>query len=680
MVTKRRHTGKRHPTGAASGTTSAVRSARGTVLAALALVIVGLAVYSSSFRGVFVWDDITAIVGNPHIRSVWPLTRSMSAPPDLTVSGRPVASLTLALNYALAPADAREVMTPGWEGAPAASREQFYRNVWGYHALNLAVHLLAALTLFGVVRRSLRSERLRERFGNASTLLAFLVALIWLVHPLNTESVTYVVQRVESLMGLFYLLTLYCAIRSGQEGSRQGWWIGGSVAACVLGMGSKEVMVTAPIMVWLWDSVLGPFPRNGRRWPLYGGLASTWMLLAVLAMSGARPRSVGFTLGGWTWWSYLQTQASVVAHYLRLAVVPAPLVFDYAWPRVSSLSTWAPEAAGLLVLIVATLIALVRRWPIGLLGAWVFGILAPTSSILPIPTEVAAEHRMYLPVAAIVALGVLGTFHIVRLLFIGVRAAAVWQRRIAIVGLVAAGAVTAVLGGHTYARNMDYWSGEALMRDTVEKRPTNARARISYGVELLTASRFPEAEAQLRVAVGLDAVASANAQAHMYLGSALCAQNKYAEGVPHLERALALDTTLVEAYGLLGEAYAGQGRFAVAAKYLLSAVQASPDNPLLLRRAAWLLATAPQDEARDGVRAVEMARHAVELTAGQDAIALEALGAAYAELGRFAEAVTTVRRAIEVASAQGFQTFVPQLRRDLAQCEEGRQLREALVR
>jgi tetratricopeptide (TPR) repeat protein len=239
-----------------------------------------------------------------------------------------------------------------------------------------------------------------------------------------------------------------------------------------------------------------------------------------------------------------------------------------------------------------------------------------------------------------------------------------------------AGAVAAAFGGLTYARNLDYWSAEALMRDTVQKRPANARARISYGVELLTASRFPEAEAQLRVAVGLDAGAATKAQAHMYLGSALCAQGRHVEGVPHLERALALDATLGEANGLLGEAYASQGRFAVAAKYLLLAVQASPDNPLLLRRAAWLLATAPQDDARDGVRAVEMAERATQLTTGQDAIALEALGAAYAEQDRFAEAVTILRRAIDVASAQGFHAFVPQLRQDLAQCEAGRKLRE----
>jgi tetratricopeptide (TPR) repeat protein len=680
-VAKSRHTGHGRRTGAAqartpTSATAPSRRAPVTAAAALALILAGTAVYSNSFRGVFVWDDVTSIVENPHIRSVWPLTWSMSAGPDVGLSGRPVASLTLAFNYAMAPPDAREVMKPGPEGAPGGLSERFYRNVWGYHALNLAIHLLAALTLFGVVRRSLAVGRLRERFGGASTVLAFLVALIWLVHPLHTESVTYVVQRVESLMGLCYLFTVYCAIRAAGDGPRRGWWASASVITCALGMGVKEVMVTAPVTVWLWDRVVGTGPRPGRRWPLYAGLASTWIVLAAAVASGVRPHSVGFTLGGWTWWSYLLTQTGVVMHYLRLAVVPTPLVFDYAWPQVSSLASVAPEASGLLVLAVATSVALVKRRPIGFVGAWVFGILVPTSTILPIPTEVAAEHRMYLPAAALVALGVLGAYWTGRRLLARMPRADLWERRAAVGGLLVAGLVATAFGGLTHARNRDYWSAEALMRDTVQKRPTNVRARISYGVEMLTARRFPEAEEQLRVAIGLDAGAATKAQAHMYLGSALCAQGQLAEGVPHLERALALDATLVEANGLLGEAYAGQGRFAVAAKYLRLAVQGSPDNPLLLRRAAWLLATAPEDEARDGVRALEMATRAVDLTAGNDAVALEALGAAYAEMGRFDEAVGSLRRASDVASAGGLRAFVPQLRQELAQCAAGRKLRE----
>src|SRR6202040_734708 len=101
---------------------------------------------------------------------------------------------------------------------------------WGYHAVNLVIHILAGLTLFGIVRRTFGRPILREKFSASSLPLALVVAVLWTVHPLQTEAVTYVVQRAESLMGLFYLLTLYCFIR-GTEPGKSGLWFTGSVVA-----------------------------------------------------------------------------------------------------------------------------------------------------------------------------------------------------------------------------------------------------------------------------------------------------------------------------------------------------------------------------------------------------------------------------------------------------------------
>jgi tetratricopeptide (TPR) repeat protein len=646
------------------------------VLVVLAVIGLGVWTYSNSFSGVFVFDDARAIVENPNIKHLWPLTRAMAAPRDVTVSGRPVASLTLALNYALAPADVRDVMNPGGPGAPPDTEARYRRNLWGYHALNLALHLLAALVLFGIVRRTLISEPLRERFGASSTSLACAIALIWLVHPLHTQAVTYIVQRVESLMGLFFLLTLYGAIRAAEPGPQHGYWMCGSVAACALGMGSKEVMVAAPIVVWLWDRLFGPHDHHGHRWALYASLASTWIILALLVASDPRPNSAGIGVGGWTWWAYLRTQAGVVFHYLRLAAVPVPLVFDYDWPQTRSLAAVAPQAAVLAVLAGFTVIALFRRWPAGFLGAWFFGILAPTSSVLPIPTEVAAEHRMYLPVAAVISLVVLGVFYHGRHLLQKIGAHGVLGRRGGLVaGLVLAGAVTATFAGLTHARNRDYWSVEALARDTLRKRPANARVRVMYGVDLLAARRYGEAEAQLRAALQFDAGRAVMAQVHMYLGSALCAQGKVGEGIPHLVKALDLDSALKEADALLGEAYSDRGEFEPALKHFTRALEALPDNTFLLNRMAWMLATSPRDDVRNGTKAVELAERAVRLTAGQDVISLDTLAACYAEQDRFAEAAATSRRALDLARAQGNRVFIPELEQHLALYEARQKLR-----
>jgi len=383
----------------------------------LAIVLAGAAgwAYSTSFPGVFVLDDKFGIVDNPNIKALWPLTRAMWAPPEMPVSGRPVASLTLVINYALTPTDVRDVMTPGGPGAPPEMAERFLRNVWGYHFFNLTLHVFAALALFGVVRRTLLSDRLRPRFAADSTALAFIVSLGWLVHPLLTDAVTYVVQRTEVLMGLFYLLTLYCAIRAGERTLpvvRRKWWMAAAIAACALGMGSKQTMIGAPLMVWLWDWLFGPDARDGARasdernlrWRLYAGLAATWVILGALVAAERWPHSIGFNREGWTPWTYLLTQTGVIVHYLRLSLVPSPLVLDYdGWPMARSVLEVAPHAAFLTLLLGATVFAIVRRQPWGFPGGWFFATLAPSSSVLPLATEVAAERRMYLPLAALVA-------------------------------------------------------------------------------------------------------------------------------------------------------------------------------------------------------------------------------------------------------------------------------------
>jgi len=179
----------------------------GTVAAVAILVVAGAAAYSNSFGGPFILDDLRLIPDNPALRgdvSPWHLAFSSN------FRTRPVIALTVALNHALG----------GF-------------NVVGYHVVNLIIHLLAAVVLFGVVRRTLRLPALAGRFGEASTGLALAIALLWMLHPLQTQSVTYIIQRCESLMGLFFLLTLYAVIR-GTTSPRPWAWYGAAILSCVL--------------------------------------------------------------------------------------------------------------------------------------------------------------------------------------------------------------------------------------------------------------------------------------------------------------------------------------------------------------------------------------------------------------------------------------------------------------
>jgi tetratricopeptide (TPR) repeat protein len=290
-------------------------------------------------------------------------------------------------------------------------------------------------------------------------------------------------------------------------------------------------------------------------------------------------------------------------------------VFMYSQAPVAS---WLDVAAELLLLAALaglTLALTVRRHPAALPGLWFFLILAPSSSLLPIATEVAAEHRMYLPLAAVMAVVLLTVRSLlVRLGPGGSRVAA---------GTLLVAAVMA-LGATTHARNRDYRSIEALMRVTVEDSPSNLRARVIYGGHLLGLERYADAEAQLRVAVTLPERVPAEqglaAAAHMYLGSSIAAQGRTGEAIPHLEQALTLSPSLSETHAFLGEAYASQGRLAEAAAAFDHAVEQMPSVQPVLARAATV----------------------------QDALSQE-----HAKAGRFVDAIAAARRAAQLAHAAG---------------------------
>ncbi len=627
-------------------------------------------------------DDKFAIADNPNIKTLWPLTTAMSAPPEMPVSGRPVASLTLAINYALAPDDVRDVLSPGGPSAPADVRERFLRNVWGYHFFNLVLHVLAALALAGVVRRTLLTNRLRSQFGDTAAWIACIASLVWVVHPLTTDAVTYVVQRTEVLMGLFLFLTLYCSIRGAEKsGPSRRWWIAGAIVACALGMGSKQTMVVAPVIVVLWDWMFGDdadadfLSRVRMRWPLYAGLAATWIILGALVAMERWPHSIGFAREGWTPWTYLLTQAGVIVHYVRLSFALSPLALDYdGWPMSGSVLEVVPYAVPIVIALAATIYAIAVRQPFGFLGGWFFAMLAPSSSVLPLATEIAAERRMYLPLAALVVGAVLVVYlcgaKLLDITIVDVRR----RRAVGVVASVVVAAIVAgILGSVTHARNRDFWSDEGIWRDTVEKRPTNPRARVSYGVDLYAAGKLEDAERELREAVRLK---ETSAPAHANLGAVLCAQGHLDDGTRHLERALALDPEYHSAHANLAEAYAALGRRADAAREFSRAVDVAPDNPFLLNRLAWLLATSPEDTVRNGPRAVELAERAASITNRQDVMSLETLSAAYAEVGRFEDALATGREALALAERQGNEAIATDLARRLPLFEQHQKYRE----
>ncbi len=464
------------------------------LLGVLAIVVVAELSYSNSFEVPFQFDDLQRIQGGAANHALWPPWKG------LATSTRPVAAYTFAIDYALHGSGVR-----------------------GYHETNLSIHVASALVLLGVVRRSLSQGRLAPRYGPVADRLALVVALVWVAHPLQTEAVTYIYQRYESLMGLFFLLTLYGFTRA-QASPRPVLWYSSSVISSLLALGCKEVAAVGPLVVlWYdrafvastWSEVLR---RRGSYYALLAGVPA--LLAASLLMR--RQIYVGggaLAVDGISPLDYALTQPGVILRYLRLCVWPQGQCLDYGWPLARSLWEIVPSAIVVAGLLAATLWATRRHRGWSFLGGAFFLILAPTSSVVPI-RDPAVEHRMYLPLAAVVTLAVLVAYEV----FCGGLRAGRSRRRscrqtpclpsavkssrcsagrnAAVVLMVAA--MVSALGYTTYLRNRVYQSDLTLWRDVVEKAPANARGHNNYGTFLCRAGRQQEGIACFKRAIEID--------------------------------------------------------------------------------------------------------------------------------------------------------------------------------
>ncbi len=586
------------------------------VLAAV-LVFAGLVTFANGLDGAFVFDDHGTVLENPHIRALWPLAtlsalpEALGAPPQSAMGGRPVVALSFAINYALGGLDP-----------------------WGYHLWNLGVHILAALALFGIVRRTCRSPRVPEGVRAEADPLAFVVSLVWLVHPLQTEVIGYLTQRTESTMGLFYFLTLYSAMRAMSEPAAASRWTTASLLACALGMASKEAMVTAPVAVLLYDVVFGAGSLSKavreRAW-LYGGLALTWPLLAWLIADGPRWRSAGFS-SGVSPWTYLLHQPGMILTYLKLVLWPSPLVLDYGRTTPITLQAAAPALLVVLTLVAATGVALWKQPAVGYLGAWFWITLAPSSSIVPIATEVGAERRMYLPLAAILVLLVLAARWAIRRVVPDIRTG-----RTVLVAAVLAVCVAFVW--LTVRRNVEYRSEIGIWQSVLERRP-HPRAHYNVAGLLAESGRGDEALEHYRAA------ADDEPRAHYALGFELEKRGQLVGAAAAYQRYLERQPSDVQApvaHIRLGITLRQVGKLPDAARSLEAALAMTPADPDALGAYAEVLVQL--DRFADALRVFE---RLVAVTPG-DADAHESLGLALLAERRPAEAVRPFERAVALA-------------------------------
>lgn len=431
--------------------------------------------YAPGVGGPFLLDDGVNIVDNRHIRidavDRATLAYVWQAPhPSRT---RRLAYLSFALDHALSGL------------APAAFR-----------LTNIAIHMTCGLLLGGYFFRLLGTGWVARRYGRQRLGLAWAAALVWALHPIQINSVTYIVQRMNSLAVLFGLLALHCwlSARAGTTARTRGrsvMWVAAAAGCWGLGLQCKEQIAVLPLLIVLQEFLVAP--EEDRRMPL-------WIVALLLAVAGGAAWVLiagkwtvfyrGYDQRDFTLVERLMTQARVLWHYLSLFYCPLERRFTLFYDYPVSTGLWSPPAtlpavAGW-VLAGAGVLLLRGRWRI---LRWMTGwyLVAHLIESTVIPLEMVYEHRMYLPSAGISLGSVL-------LVSDGLRAAAPRARVLPPVVLCA---VVGVLVSATVSRNHDFRSAEALYRADLASYPHNTRCRLNLAVELLRVGRLDEGGALL---------------------------------------------------------------------------------------------------------------------------------------------------------------------------------------
>ncbi len=644
-------------TSAEAGTVSSVAVA-GSLVLLCGLILLS---WSASMGGSFHFDDKGAIIDEPKIRHLWPLN-------EFVTHNRPVGLYTFALNFAVGGLDPT-----------------------GYHAVNLLIHLSSAIVLLLLVRNVLTLPSLEQRgWTRASSLwTAWCCAAIWGVHPLTTQGVTYVVQRYESLAALCGLLVLFAQTQTAR-GCR--WWIVPAGLAAWFGTLSKEPMAMIPFIALAFGHTIlrashtagavnkgDPLPDGSllRRWLFSLLLCSPWLWFAPsvsrwIIPDPSRNSGMGFNLKAISPWEYLRTEPEVLLNYLRLSFWPDDLCFDYGWQIQDSPGVYLPLGGVILVIVGLGLWWTYQRRAAGFILLAPLLYLAPTSSFVPV-FDPAVEHRMYLPLAAVVTGTVCGTSLLIR------TSASRLNVPAAMLAVPLAFLVVIPLAWRTHLRNLDYRSGVSLWTDTIARRPENPRAHYCLGLELRRLGKITEAQAEFAAAIDIGIPV---AEFHVAMADVRRVQGQSDAAIASYREAIRLEPDLPQAHNGLGVTLHAEGRLEDArvafdaatqlnlpqARYNLAAVlidlddeaaavphlqeclAAHPQFERSARRLAWIHATSSNESLLDGERALRILADHCRVEDSGSPLVWDTYAAALARVGRFDEAATAAERAVELAA------------------------------
>ncbi len=503
----------------------------------LTILLVALAAYSNTFGVPFQFDDTPNIVQNEQIKHLSEVPSLFSGSQGPFAS-RPLMHATLALNYYFGGFDTR-----------------------GYHAVNLALHLANGILLYLLV---LLTGRHLGRDEKEVRVVALFSSLIFSLHPVQTEAVTYIISRSMLLAAMFYFSGMILFLRAATVERGRGFWIAGLLVVSLLGMASRENFATFPVMLVLYDMFfVSRFKAKTvmRHWMIYLPVFLSLGYMAFIVATNTYDRGADYPGVGLSSVDYLLTQFNVHWTYLRLFILPVDQNIEYEYPVAKSLLEFPTIISflGYLGLWAAGIVSARRRPVISYSLLWFLVTLLPISFGVVFMDlrldDVIFEHRLYLSSAG---LAVLAAVALTGLL----------ARRKALVPVLAA--VVLALGSAAYARNALWADGSGLWEDAVRKSPRKARAHLSLGFAYESKGLIKEAEEQYKVAVRLE---PEYFLAHINLGNIYMAKGQHEEAIRHFSMAVFIRPASAAAYNSLANAYHMNGQASKAEYYFREAIR-----------------------------------------------------------------------------------------------------------
>jgi tetratricopeptide (TPR) repeat protein len=568
----------------------------------IALIVIGLLAYSNTFNVPFLFDDEGSIQLNQGVHGI---SNFLNGGYNF-LPNRVIGYLSFALNY-----------------------EFSALKVTSYHIVNLAIHLIATQLVYALTRLTLSTPRLKRVFSESQIgLFAFVVALLFVSHPVQTQAVTYIVQRLTSLTTLFYLGAVVCYIRWRLDYSETtpfvrgiaSPWYAVALIAAVLAMKTKEIAFTLPLIILLYEYSFFGWPRRkllGQLTPLLLTVAiipyTVYSTINPLLQSGGSLLSdvtaPAYSVVKVTRWEYLYTQFSVILTYLRLLILPINQNLDYDYPMNHSLAEPRTilSLLALLLLFSLTVYLFVKSTiikeesgdlptaentgstaPLYRLAAfgifWFFITLSVESSIITI-RDVIFEHRLYLPSCgfflSVSALGAAGLMRLERT-----------HMNMNKITLPLVAACILVLTGTTFARNSVWGDWISIWSDAVAKSPDKPRTHNVLGIGYFYRLKFDEAMREYQEAVRLkpDFI-----EAYYNMGLIYKEQKNYVEALSMFLKVTSISAfdaaQFSKTYNEIGICYAEMGQSDQAIEALASAVKISPDSTEFRNNYAFALRT-----------------------------------------------------------------------------------------